>query len=965
MSLTERQQLLLEWNESSAAYPRESCIHELFEAQVRRTPEALAVVFQQQQLTYAELNKRANQLAHHLRSLGVGAETLVGLCVERSLEMVIGLLGILKGGGAYVPLDPEYPAERLSFMLEDAGIPVLLTQQHLVEELPSHWALTLTLDSDWPELAGNPATNPNWVAMQPENLAYVSYTSGSTGRPKGVSVPHGAVVSLLCPAEFVRLDEGETVLQMAPLAFDASTFEVWGSLLNGARLVVMPAGQATLEEIGAVVQQQRVTTLWLTAGLFHLMVDEQLAALVEVRQLLAGGDVLSVEHSRRYLAAAGAGSVLVNGYGPTESTTFTSCEVLRGAGELAGETSVAIGKVVGGRRAYVLDEQGELVGRGIWGELYIGGAGLGRGYVQRAAETAERFVPDGWSGEWGGRLYRTGDVVRWKGEGKLEFKGRADGQVKLRGYRIELGEIEAVLGSHPRVSRAVVVALADEAGEKRLVGYVVLADEAATEVEELREYLAQRLPSYMVPRVLMPLNTLPLTNNGKVDRAALPAPPSLNAERSDTADKQQTAIEEMLGGVWSEVLKIERAGVRDNFFDLGGHSLLATQVFSRIREVFAVEISLRSLFENPTIAELAVVVEIALRAAEGVEAPPIKRRPQGQKIPLSYAQQRLWFLDRLEPGSAFYNVPLAVRLRGQLNIEALERTLNEVMRRHEVLRTTFRSSEAEPEQIIHEALELKLEVEPVLAGEQDQLAEVRRLSKEESGRGFDLTEGPLLRVRLLRLAEEEHVVLLTMHHVVSDGWSMGVLTNEIAALYRAFSAGEEAALPEMPIQYADYAVWQREWLNGDVLAGELDYWRKHLGGQLPTLNLPTDRPRPTVPTYRGAYHGFALPVDLSEKVKQLGRDQGCTLFMTLMAAFKTLLFRYSGQDDIIVGTIVANRNSAEIEPLIGLFINTLAIRTDLSGDPTFIELMARVKENMLTAHVHQDVPFEKLVSELQ
>jgi acyl carrier protein len=597
------------------------------------------------------------------------------------------------------------------------------------------------------------------------------------------------------------------------------------------------------------------------------------------------------------------------------------------------------------------------VGQGIWGELYIGGAGVGRGYVQRAAETAERFVPDRWSGESGGRLYRTGDVVRWKGDGKLEFKGRADGQVKLRGYRIEVGEIEAVLLGHGGVREAAVI-VRDEDGEKRLVGYVVL--EAATQIEDLRDYLAQRLPSYMVPRLLVPLDALPLTSNGKVDRAALPAP-TLNKDLNDTSDKPQTTIEEMLAGVWSEVLKIDQVGVNDNFFDLGGHSLLATQVFSRVREVFAVEISLRSLFENPTIAELALVVELELRSAEGVEAPPIKRRTPGEKIPLSYAQQRLWFLNKLEPGSSFYNVPLAVKLRGQLNVEALERTLNEVVRRHEILRTTFSSDEGEPEQIIHDALELKLEVEQV----PEDVAEVRRLIKEESGRGFDLTQGPLLRVRLLRLTADEHVVLLTMHHIVSDGWSMGVLTNEIAALYRAFSAGEEAGLPELSIQYADYAVWQREWLRGEVLERELEYWRKRLGGQLPTLNLPTDRPRPPVPTYRGAYRSFALPSDLSEKIKQLGRDEGCTLFMTLMAAFKTLLFRYSGQDDIIAGTIVANRNSAEIEPLIGLFINTLAIRTDLSGDPNFKELMARVKENMLSAHVHQDVPFEKLVSELQ
>ena len=642
LSVEERQQLLVEWNETTTEYPRESCIHELFEAQVERTPEAVAVVFGNQRLTYAELNERANQLAHHLRSLGVAAETLVGLCVERSLEMVVGLLGILKAGGAYVSLDPEYPAERLNFMLEDAGISVLLTQQHLLELLPSHWALTFCLDSEWPELAGNPTTNPDGVAVQPENLAYVSYTSGSTGRPKGVSIPHRAVVSLLCPAEFIRLDERETMLQTAPLPFDASTFEIWGSLLNGARLVVMPPRQPTLEEIGAVLREQRVTTLWLTTGLFHLMVDEQLEALVQVKQLLTGGEVLSVEHTRRYLAAAGAGSVLINDYGPTESTTFTSCEVLREAAELAETTSVAIGKVIGGRRAYVVDESGELVGRGIWGELYIGGAGVARGYVQRVEETAARFVPDGWSGEYGGRLYRTGDIVRWRGEGKLEFKGRADGQVKLRGYRIEVGEIEAVLESHGGVRRAVVEARADKSGEKRLVGYVVLAEE--TGVDELREHLAQRLPSYMVPAAIILLKDLPLMPNGKIDRRALPEPAVGRAEMPEGLIAPRDSLEVQLLSIWEQVFNVSPISIRDNFFSLGGNSLHVVRLVSQIHARIGQDLPVAAVFENPTIDQLASVLRErnwpgVLKLVDDlpqVDSPLVRIQPSGAKLPLFF-----------------------------------------------------------------------------------------------------------------------------------------------------------------------------------------------------------------------------------------------------------------------------------------------------------------------------------------
>jgi amino acid adenylation domain-containing protein len=967
LSEAEHRQLLIEWSAAEVVKPREACVQQLFEEQAERTPDAPALSFEGQQLSYGELNARANQLAHYLRTIGVGAEVPVGICVERSVEMIVGLLAILKAGGAYVPLDPAYPRERLSFMLDDAGVAVLLTQQHLLERLPTHWAYTVCVDADWETIAGAPNENPARNVL-PESLAYIIYTSGSTGTPKGVSVSHRAITTLAASRDFARLDSTDVLLQLAPLAFDASTFEIWGALLNGARLVVFPPVPPTLDALGETLRRQRITTLWLTAGLFHLMVDERPDDLAAVRQMLAGGDVLSVSHVRKFLERAGgvnAGAVLVNGYGPTECTTFASCNRVSSADELAGAASVAIGRPVAGREVFVLDASMEPVPAGVQGELYIGGAGLGRGYVGRAALTAEKFVPHPF-GAGGERLYRTGDTVRWRVDGELEFVGRVDGQVKLRGYRVELGEIESVLMEHGEVREAVVVVRADEGGDKRLVAYLTSANGEGVRIAELRGYLEERLPGYMMPSAFVVLDELPLTSNGKVDRRALPAPEKPEADAPDSYDKPESQVEEILAGVWADVLKLERVSGSDNFFDLGGHSLLATQVISRLREVFDIELPLRVIFENPTVGEMALAVEIALRAEQGVKAPPVRPRDLERQIPLSFAQQRLWFFDQLEPGNAFYNVPLAVQLRGRLSVEALEKTLSEVIRRHEVLRTTFAEVEGEPVQLIGTPPSLQLAVEQLEAeGEEERKAELLRVMTEEGRKPFDLSQGPLIRMRLIRLEEEEHVILLTMHHIVSDGWSMGILVNEVATLYRAYAAGEESPLPELPLQYADFAVWQRDWLSGEVLERELSYWRRQLGGKLPVLELPTDRPRTNAQSYRGAYRTFTLPKELSDRILQLGRREGCTLYMTLLASFHVLLQRYTGQDDIIVGSPVAGRNRTEIEPLIGFFINSLAMRANLSGDPPFNVLLRQVKEATLGAYAHQDVPFEKLVEELQ
>jgi aspartate racemase len=610
----ERYQLVFEWNQTQQDYGDELCLAQLFEAQVERRPEGTAVVFAEEQLTYGELNRRANQLAHYLRQLGVGAEVAVGICMERSVEMVVGLLGILKAGGAYLPLDPGYPRERLSYMMEDAGIGLVLTQQHLLGVMAVEAVEVICLDHDWQLMAGQGQDNLGSESRM-DNLAYVTYTSGSTGRPKGVGVPQRGVRRLVERPNYVELSGDGRILQLAPLAFDASTFEIWGSLLNGGRLVMMGAEQPTLEEIGETLERQGVTTMWLTAGLFHLMVEEQLERLGGVRQLLAGGDVVSVWHVEK-LRQRWPECVVINGYGPTENTTFTACHRVEVGEELG--SSVPIGRGVTNTQVYVVDGEMEVVAVGVVGELYTGGEGLARGYVSGAAETAERFVPDGLSGEQGRRLYRTGDLVRYVKEGRLEYVGRRDEQVKVRGYRIELGEVETVLREHSGVSEAVVVVREDVATEKRIVAYVVAREAEGTtaagqeaaelEVAILREYLKARLPAYMVPSAIVQLAELPLTAHGKVDRRALPEADTARSEMDTAYVAPRNLTEQTVANIYAQALGIEKVGIHDNFFMLGGHSLLATRVISRIREAFQVEMPLRHIFETPTVAGLTVAI---------------------------------------------------------------------------------------------------------------------------------------------------------------------------------------------------------------------------------------------------------------------------------------------------------------------------------------------------------------------
>ncbi len=1267
----ERRQVLYEFNETRADDFSTQLIHRLFEQQAARTPDAVAVVFEGETLSYRELNARANRLAHRLRALGVGANTLVGVLMERSTEMVVSLLGVLKAGAAYLPLDVSYPPERLAFMLEDARPRVLLTDDARRDTLPPNAPEVVFVGGEGgtPDdtADANSAADANFaadanpdVAMSAAGLAYVIYTSGSTGRPKGVMIPHGAICNrLLWMLSATDFNGQDRFLQKTPFSFDASVWEFFVPLFVGATLVVArPGGHQDSGYLAKTVADERITVLQLVPSMLQVFLEEDLSACVSLRHVFCGGETLPVELQQRFFARSRAR--LHNLYGPTETSIDASHWLC--AREAGGQV-VTIGRPLSNVRIYLLDSELRPVPVGVAGELYVGGAGLARGYLNRPDLTAERFVPNPFGVEAGERLYHTGDLGAHMPDGRIEFLGRADDQVKLRGFRIEPGEIEAALAAHAGVREAAVVARPGPTGETRLVGYVVpahelspddaaltlatlpnglevahlnrsetdiiyreifedesylrhgvtlgdgdcvfdvganiglftlfvhhrcrgarvyafepipptfnvlranvalyglpvrlfecglsdrateatftfypqvsamsgiyadaaedervtrafmqnqgemqsgfadelmegrfagekfvcrlrtlsdvIADEQVDVIDllkidveksemdvlagigdddwakikqvvlevhdldghlaqatalldrhgfkvtveqdptlqqtglhnlyavrpsrsnghgalpqlttsapsragaakpqvtaaagglqrltltpaELRRHLAARLPEYMLPSAFVLLERLPRLPNGKLDRRALPEPEAAGAGDGEKHVAPRTPVEEALAGLWAELLGVEHVGVEDNFFELGGHSLLVTRVVSRIREMFRVELSLRTLFDSPTVAALAVCVEAAQRAGLGLPEAPITRVEREGELPLSFAQQRLWFLHQLEPDSYAYNLVSAVRLRGLLDVDALGRTLDEIVSRHEALRTTFATVEGRPVQHIAPTMELSLTVTDLTATSREEMeSRVRALAGEEARRPFNLATGPLTRATLLRLGEEEHIVLFTQHHIVSDGWSMNVLIREVAAFYEAHAAGRAATLAPPPIQYADFAAWQRQYLRGETLDKLVAYWAAHLGQSPPTLELPTDRPRPQVQSERGANYTFALPTSLRDELLALGRRSGATLFMTLLAAFNVLLARYSGQEQIVVGTPIANRTRVETEGLIGFFVNTLALRTDLSGDPTFAELLRRVREAALGAYAHQDMPFEKLVEELQ
>ena len=943
------------WNETRAEYP-DVPVYRLIEERAMQVPDQVALVFEGQQLTYAELNRSANQLAHYLRGRGVQPGSLVGICVERSLEMVIGLLGIMKAGAAYAPFDPGFPQERLAFMIEDSQVPLVLTQEHLARVLQESATQVVCLDRDWKEIAGCAGENSTEGATL-EDLAYVIYTSGSTGKPKGVQISHRAVVNFLTS---MRRDPGmvqeDVLVAVTTLSFDIAGLELYLPLMVGARIVIA-SRETTLDatKLGHLLLSCGATVMQATPAMWRMLIEAGWEGIPHLK-ILCGGEALTRDLADQLLPRSAS---LWNMYGPTETTIWSAVRKITSE-----KGPVVIGRPIANTQMYVLDRYLNLVPIGVPGELHIGGVGLARGYWNRPQLTAEKFIADPFRPAPSAQLYKTGDLVRHLPDGTLEFLGRIDHQVKIRGFRIELGEIEAVLSTHPAVRECAVVAREDNPGNIQLVAYFVSDDSLLTPYH-LRKYLRKRLPDYMAPAAIVRLQTIPRTANGKLDRRALPVP-DFGGHSVNNSAAPRTPTEDVISAIWMDLLKIKQIGIHDNFFELGGHSLLAMQITSRIAQTFKVAVSVRSIFDSPTVADLSHAVNAIREAGDGIPCDSIKALRHDSVLPLSFAQQRLWFLHQMEPSLSSYILPLALRLCGDLQVDALKSSLREVVSRHAALRTRFTTIDGTPMQCTETEHSLEVSVLD-LSGSSEAVreSEAFQLAVDDARRPFDLVEGPPIRASVLRMSERDHILLISMHHISSDDWSIGIFLRDLTALYEAFCAGEPSPLPPLAIQYADFSQWQRDWLKGEVLEKKLAYWKEMLAGPLPVLDLPTDRPRPAVQSFRGSRESFLLAAPVVASLKSLSLAESATLFMALLTSLQCLLYRYSGQKDIIVGSPVAGRGRVESEDLIGFFVNTLPLRCDLSGDPSFRELLNRVREITLGAYAHQDLPFEILVDAVQ
>jgi amino acid adenylation domain-containing protein len=961
------------------------------------------------ELTYLQLDQQADLVAQYLVSAGISKGQCVGVCIERSTSLIVAILGVLKAGATFVPLDVSYPKARLQFIMDDTNVQVVISSRFTSERLAlDESATSFVIDStEWIDSLAQQQSGVTLEKKQDvkfDDPAYIMHTSGSTGNPKGVVISHRAILRLVVNSNYFTVGEGDKFLQYAPVSFDASTFEIWGALLNGACLVVAPMGNLPLHQLGALISEQQISTLWLTSNLFNAMVDDFPRDLIKVNQLLTGGEAISTKHMRRALEALPR-TKLINGYGPTENTTFTA--VYQIPVDHDDLRLVPIGKPVANTTVFILEDNLNLVPIGMPGELYTGSDGLSSGYWGSAELTHEKFLANPYGK---GKLYKTGDRARWLSNGTIEYLGRVDAQLKIRGFRIEPGEIEAILNSllwndTSLVAQCAVAARELPHGGKVLVAWVCLRaglDSEKVDTGLLQSLLEKQLPAFMVPSHIVFLPELPLTDSGKLDRSALP----FNVEDLQNLGVEKnyvepvTALEKKMAGIWKNLLHIDSIGLTDSFFDLGGHSLLATQLVSRVRTLFKIDVQINTIFENPSLDEYCQRLkrlESALSSSEeklsGSSSAIVKLGDSGSKQ-LSFAQERLWFLDQLEPGNPFYNISVALCLTGSLDRAALQSSLNFMIERHEILRTSFSvasnnndyDDSGVPQQNIHPAFPCPMEFDVLTEMDKQQQQDVVDIAtKDEAQKPFDLSKLPLLRTRLLQLTDDKHTLIVTMHHIIADGWSMGVVMREITALYQLSLQPKESAdsldfspedhsvttlsgdelLPALPIQYSDYAAWQKSSVMQSTLSEQLVYWNEQLAGANTVLDLAFDRPRGAKQSFKGSSIRFEIDASVTRKLRRISSTQGCTLYMTLLSAWAVLLYRHTGEEDILVGSPIANRNHQDIEGLIGFFVNTLAMRFDFKGNPAFCDFLAQVRQTSLDAFANQDLPFEKLVDSIQ
>lgn len=947
--------------------PEDICLHQLFAEQVQKAPDVTAVISEDDKLTYRELDGKANHIAHYLAGLGIREGSLIGVCAARSARVICALLGVLKAGCAYVPLDPAYPVERLADMMEDTQAPVVLTDyEHLT--LSSNFAgKVISIDEVHARDSGKVSSFTS-ASPKPDSLAYVIYTSGSTGKPKGVCCHHRGVANLL--NDFQRkhlIATGDICSWWTSLNFDVSVYEIFSALTAGASLIIVPE---------TVRADSRLLMEWLCANgitssyLPPFMVADlhdwmrQNPGKSPLRRLLVGVEPIP-ERTLSAICDVSKDLRIFNGYGPTEATVCATLYSVNTENPLHG--NAPIGTPVQNTSIYLLDEKGRAVPPGCSGEIHIGGAGVAKGYLNRPELTSARFLPDPFSESPDALMYKTGDLARLLPDGNLEFIGRTDFQVKFCGFRIELTEIETQLRNVEGIREAAVLLREDEPHRQKLVAYLVASPGSTLTGGDLRDRLRSYLPDYMIPSAFVLLDRMPSTQNGKTDRDALPPPTPYNQlEDSHRGYREPVSpIQTSIAGFFKEILCRSNVGLDDDFFQLGGHSLLATQLVSRICRTFAVDLPLSTVFKSPTVEALSEEVEARSGESRSDHLPPIVSTAGQGDSPLSFSQMRVWYLDQLEPGTPAYNIYLAYRLRGALNLAALRESFTELVRRHESLRTIFRKRDGQPVQVISGIEPVRLDfVDLDHVSESNREREALRLAEDEYHRGFDLSTGPLFRVLILRLAKEHHVMVITVHHIVSDGWSMGIIVKELVELYTGFCSNERASLPPVSLRYGDFARWQRDWMAGQRIDSQIEYWKARFAQMPEPLELPTDRPRPAVQSYRGASRTLIIEQEVYELATELGKKEGVSLFMILLAAFKALLFRYTNQGDLCAGTFIANRNRVETENLVGFFINSLAMRTDLADNPSYETLLKRVRQTALGAYANQDVPFERLLEEI-
>jgi amino acid adenylation domain-containing protein len=952
LSDEEWRQLVVDFNRNpgNASQPGR-LVHELFEDRAAANPKAIAAVFEDAQLAYGDLNLRANQLAHHLIRLGVGAETRVGLCIERDLEMLVALLGVLKAGAAYVPVDPLHPVERLEFILKDAEVAALVTTSAWLDKVSFIARNVICMDTA-AEIAHETTANPG-RRCRSMNPAYIIYTSGSTGIPKGVVVTHGGLTNVIVDSiKILQVEPQSRVSQLASLTFDASVAEILLTLCAGASICIVPPNRlVSIPELMGALQRGGVTVLGCVPSILGLIDPRDLPGL---KTVIVGGESCPKETAARWLGQRR----FLNAYAPTEATIYSTLSECLPDECAAG---LPFGRPIANARMYILDESLNPVPVSVVGELCIGGAGVARGYWRRPELTAEQFIPDPFSDQPSSRLYRTGDLGRFRPDGKIDFLGRIDDQVKIRGHRIELGEIETVLHQAPDVSNCAVIVREDQPGDKRLVAYVVMNSERPMKPSILRGYLREKLPAYMVPVAFVRMKEWPLTPNGKTDRRALPAP---DVAGEDNYVAPRDPLEEILAGIWEDVLAVKRVGIFDNFFELGGHSLLAMQIVSRVRSA-GFKLPLAEVFASPTVAQLAEMIRRPDSSKTALAPPAIQRRPTNAPVPLTFAQQQIWFLSHLERGEEIHLIPLVLRLRGDLRADVLRNAFNEIIRRHEILRTGFPAPGGHPVQVIAPAAEVPwTQVDVTAIAPEQRERHTQELVDVEVAKHFDLEQGPLFRVAVYKLGPQDFVFSLTVHHIICDAVSFQVFLREVIALYAAFLRGEESPLPQLQLQYADVAVWENSWFNHDVLEQHLNYWRTQLQDSNPVLELAGDFPRPPVQSFRASHQKVMITGEVSVRLQQIAREHDATEFMSLLAIMNVWLFRYSGQHDILIGTPVSNRTQVETEGLVGFFINTLVFRTRIAPESSFLDLLAQVRTTALEAYNHRAMPFEKIVRAL-